>query len=50
MTGGAEAVVQRWLEPPYELDGWRVDVANMAGPLPRVRVPDELPRDARSRA
>jgi alpha-glucosidase len=25
------AVVRRWLEPPYELDGWRVDVANMVG-------------------
>jgi alpha-glucosidase len=25
-----EAVVQRWLEPPFELDGWRIAVANMA--------------------
>jgi alpha-glucosidase len=24
------AVVRRWLEPPFELDGWRIDVANMA--------------------
>ena len=24
-------VVQMWLRPPYELDGWRVDVANMVG-------------------
>ena len=23
------AVVRRWLEPPYSLDGWRIDVANM---------------------
>ena len=22
-------VARRWLEPPYELDGWRIDVANM---------------------
>ena len=22
---------RRWLEPPYSLDGWRIDVANMAG-------------------
>jgi alpha-glucosidase len=29
MYGGSEAVVRRWLEPPYELDGWRIDVANM---------------------
>lgn len=29
MYAGREAVVRRWLEPPYELDGWRIDVANM---------------------
>ncbi|WP_116114806.1 glycoside hydrolase family 13 protein [Austwickia chelonae] len=30
---GPDGVVQRWLRPPYELDGWRVDVANMTGRL-----------------
>ena len=25
------AVVRRWLEPPYSLDGWRIDVAQMTG-------------------
>ena len=25
------AVAHRWLDAPYELDGWRIDVANMAG-------------------
>ena len=24
-------VARKWLQPPYELDGWRVDVANMSG-------------------
>jgi alpha-glucosidase len=24
-------VTRKWLEPPFELDGWRVDVANMSG-------------------
>jgi alpha-glucosidase len=24
-------VTRKWLEPPYSLDGWRVDVANMTG-------------------
>ncbi len=24
-------VTARWLRPPYALDGWRIDVANMAG-------------------
>jgi alpha-glucosidase len=26
-----QATAGRWLEPPYSLDGWRVDVANMSG-------------------
>lgn len=28
---GEESVVRRWLQPPYGLDGWRIDVANMTG-------------------
>ena len=28
---GPDSVAQRWLRPPYGLDGWRVDVANMTG-------------------
>jgi alpha-glucosidase len=31
MYGGAEAVLRYWLRPPYAIDGWRVDVANMLG-------------------
>jgi alpha-glucosidase len=27
---GEDAVAARWLRPPFELDGWRVDAANMA--------------------
>jgi alpha-glucosidase len=27
---GSGSVVARWLRPPFDLDGWRVDVANMA--------------------
>ncbi|MET0423544.1 MAG: glycoside hydrolase family 13 protein [Actinoplanes sp.] len=26
-----EAITERWLSPPYGLDGWRIDVANMTG-------------------
>jgi alpha-glucosidase len=26
-----QAVARRWLQEPYSLDGWRVDVANMSG-------------------
>jgi alpha-glucosidase len=32
-TEGPDSVAQRWLRPPYGLDGWRVDVANMTGRL-----------------
>ncbi|MFC5502597.1 glycoside hydrolase family 13 protein [Lysinimonas soli] len=28
---GVDSVVAKWLQPPYSLDGWRVDVANMTG-------------------
>lgn len=29
MLDGPESVVARWLRPPFDLDGWRIDVANM---------------------
>lgn len=28
---GPDSAIRRWLLPPYGLDGWRVDVANMTG-------------------
>ena len=28
---GIDSVVAKWLKPPYSLDGWRIDVANMTG-------------------
>ena len=30
---GPDSVVGRWLRPPFSLDGWRIDVANMTGRL-----------------
>ena len=54
LRGRIEAVARKWLAPPYELDGWRVDVANMSGrhgnvdvnrdvaPLLRFAVGDKL--------
>ena len=33
MYAGSDSVVRRWLRPPFELDGWRIDVANMTGRL-----------------
>lgn len=29
--GSGDSVIARWLRPPFDLDGWRVDVANMTG-------------------
>ncbi|MGA0568388.1 glycoside hydrolase family 13 protein [Rathayibacter sp. KR2-224] len=28
---GPDSVVAKWLKPPFSLDGWRIDVANMTG-------------------
>ena len=28
---GSDSVVAKWLKAPYNLDGWRIDVANMTG-------------------
>lgn len=50
LLGGAEAVVQRWLREPFDLDGWRLDVANMAGRHGDVDVTADLARAMRSAA
>jgi alpha-glucosidase len=42
-----EGVVRRWLEPPFELDGWRIDVANMAGRYRDLDGAQELARTVR---
>ena len=31
LLDGPDSVTAKWLRPPFDLDGWRVDVANMAG-------------------
>lgn len=31
MIEGPDSVIHRWLQPPFALDGWRIDVANMTG-------------------
>jgi alpha-glucosidase len=33
---GLDSVVARYLKPPFSLDGWRIDVANMTGRLGAV--------------
>ena len=44
------AVTRQWLEPPYALDGWRVDVANMAGRFRDLDLNHEVARLLRSAA
>jgi alpha-glucosidase len=44
---GSSSVVRRWLEPPYDLDGWRIDVANMTGRLGAVDVLPDVARGVR---
>src|SRR5918996_1605780 len=50
MYEGAPSVVKRWLEPPFGLDGWRIDVANMTGRRREVDLLPEVSRGVRSAA
>ena len=50
MVEGPKSVVARWLRPPFDLDGWRVDVANMTGRLGSVDVNHEVARAVRRTA
>ena len=45
MYAGPDAVLRRWLRPPFSVDGWRIDVANMLGRLG----PDQLGAGGRAR-
>jgi alpha-glucosidase len=50
MVEGPESVVGRWLKPPYDVDGWRIDVANMTGRLGEIDVAHEVARAVRRTA
>ena len=50
MVEGPDSVVARWLRPPYDVDGWRIDVANMTGRLGGVDVNHEVARAVRRTA
>ena len=39
---GPDSVVARYLQPPFSLDGWRIDVANMTGRLGDVDLNAEV--------
>ncbi|GEP36412.1 alpha-glycosidase [Nocardioides psychrotolerans] len=44
MTEGPDSVVARWLRPPFDVDGWRIDVANMTGRLADLDVNHDVAR------
>jgi alpha-glucosidase len=48
LRGRMGEVVRRWLEAPYELDGWRIDVANMVGRHNGSELTSEVAREVRS--
>lgn len=43
-----DSAVRRWLRAPFDLDGWRIDVANMAGRFRDVDSTGELARAVRA--
>ena len=47
MVEGPDSVVGRWLRPPYDVDGWRIDVANMTGRLGPLDVANDVARAIR---
>jgi len=50
MVEGPDSVVGRWLRPPFDVDGWRIDVANMTGRLGATDVAHEVARTVRRTA
>ncbi len=49
MTGSPDSVVGRWLREPFNLDGWRLDVANMTGRYGAHDFGREIARAVRAR-
>ena len=47
MYAGPAAVLRRWLRPPFSVDGWRIDVANMLGRLGPDQLGAEVARGMR---
>jgi len=44
---GSASVVAKWLKPPFGLDGWRIDVANMTGVIRDEDLNRELSNEIR---
>jgi alpha-glucosidase len=48
MYAGPDAIFRQWLRPPFEVDGWRVDVANMLGRIGATQQDHEVARGIRA--
>jgi alpha-glucosidase len=48
LVSSEDSPVRKWLKGPSPLDGWRVDVANMAGRMGSIDVTHEFANDVRS--
>ncbi|MGM9999007.1 MAG: alpha-amylase family glycosyl hydrolase [Candidatus Bruticola sp.] len=44
---GHESIMRRWLRPPYSIDGWRIDVANMLARQKMAQLGHEVGREMR---
>lgn len=47
LVSAPDSVLRRWLQPPFSLDGWRIDVANMSGRQAGTDLCHEVARIAR---
>lgn len=44
----ADSPIRKWLRPPYSIDGWRLDVANMTGNFGRTQRASEIWQEMRA--
>lgn len=47
MYRSESSALRRWLKPPYRIDGWRLDVANMTGNLKMNQLDHDVWREMR---
>jgi alpha-glucosidase len=47
MYAGNAAIMRHWLRPPYRIDGWRIDVANMLARQGEVQLGHKIGREVR---
>jgi len=47
MYRDADSALRQWLQPPYSIDGWRMDVANMTGNRGKGQLDHEVWREMR---